>query len=62
MRLCFYANEGHVSKTMDSVYNTHLNFRSCFSGKKCVLYTGKYGNVNTALDLITILSALNTYK
>ena len=44
MRLCFCANEGHVSKTMDSVYNTHLNFRSCFSGKKCVLYTGKYGN------------------
>ena len=23
MRLCFYANEGHMSKTMDSVYNTH---------------------------------------
>ena len=44
MPLCFYANEGRVCKTMDSVYNTHLNFRSCFSGKKCVLYTGKYGN------------------
>ena len=47
MRLCFYANEGRVSKTMDSMYNTHLNFHSCFSGKKCVLYMGKYSSVQT---------------
>ena len=32
-----------MSKTMDSMYNMHLNFRTCFSRKKCVLYTGKYG-------------------
>ena len=40
------ANEGRKSKTKDSVYSTHLNFRSFFSGKKCALYTGKYGNHN----------------
>ena len=40
MRLCFYANEGRVSKTMDSVYNTHLNFRSCFIGKKVRIIHG----------------------
>ena len=28
-----YANDGCESKTKDSVYNTHLNFRSFFSGK-----------------------------
>ena len=39
-----YANEGRESKTKDSVYNTHLNFRSFFSRKKCALYTGKYGS------------------
>ena len=41
--ICLHANEGGESKTKDSVYNTHLNFRSFFSGKKCALYTGKYG-------------------
>ena len=34
-----YANEGRESKTKDSVCNTHLNFRSFFSGKKNVHYT-----------------------
>ena len=37
--ICLYANEGRESKTKDSVYNTHLNFRSFFSGKKSVHYT-----------------------
>ena len=39
-----YANERREFKTKDSVYNTHLNFWSFFSGKKCALYTGKYGS------------------
>ena len=29
-----YANEGRKPKTKDSMYNTHLHFRSFFSGKK----------------------------
>ena len=34
-----YANEGHESKTKDSVYNTHFNFQSFFSGKKlCIVH------------------------
>ena len=41
--ICLYANEGRESKTKDSVCNTHLNFGSFFSGKKCALYKGKYG-------------------
>ena len=36
-RFTLYANEGRESKTNDSVYNTHLNSRGCFSGKKCIL-------------------------
>ena len=35
-----YANEGCESKTKDSVYNTHLNFRSFFSGKKVRIIHG----------------------
>ena len=46
--ICLYANEWHESKTEDSVYDTHLNFRSFFSGKKCALYTGKYRTHNTS--------------
>jgi len=34
--ICLHANEGRNSTTKDSVYNTHLNFRT-------FLYTGKYG-------------------
>ena len=37
--ICLYANEGRESKTKDSVYNTHLNFRSFFSGKKVRIIT-----------------------
>ena len=37
-----------MSKTKYSVYNTHINFQSFFSGKKCTLYTGKYGILKTA--------------
>ena len=47
MCLSLYANEGCESKTKDFVYNTctHVNFRSCFSGKKvCIIHTGKYGS------------------
>ena len=29
---------------MESVYNTHRKFEGRFQGKKCALYTGKYGN------------------
>ena len=43
--ICLHANEGRKSKTKDSVYNTHLNFRTFFGAKKCALYTGKYGIV-----------------
>ena len=32
--ICLHANEERESKTKDSVYNTHLNFLSFFSGKK----------------------------
>ena len=35
-----YANEGRESKTKDSVYNTHLNFWSFFSGKKVHIIHG----------------------
>ena len=35
-----YANEGRESKPKDSVYNTHLNFRSFFSGKKVRIIHG----------------------
>ena len=31
------ANEGCESKTKNSLYNTHLNFWSCCSVKKCAL-------------------------
>ena len=34
------ANEGCKSKTKDSVYSTHLNFRSFFSGKKVRIIHG----------------------
>jgi len=32
--ICLLASEGRESITKDSVYNTHLNFLSFFSGKK----------------------------
>ena len=32
--ICLHANEGHESKTKDSVYHVHLDFQSFFSGKK----------------------------
>ena len=35
-----HANEGHESKTRDSVYNAHLNFRSFFSRKKVRIIHG----------------------
>ena len=39
MYLFTYANEGRKPKTKDFVYNTHLNFRSFFSGKKvCIIH------------------------
>ena len=44
LSICWHADEGCESKTKDSVYNTHLNFQSFFSEKKCALYTVKYGN------------------
>ena len=47
--ICLHANVGHESKTKDSMYNTHLNFWSFFRGKKCTLYTGKYGTTQTVL-------------
>ena len=34
------ANEGRKPKTKDSVYGTHLNFRSFFSGKKVRIIHG----------------------
>ena len=40
--ICLHANEGRKSKTKDSMYNTHLNFQSCFSGKKVRIIHGKY--------------------
>ena len=43
---CIYlqTNEGCESKTKDSVYNTHLNFLSFFSGK-----SAHYTQVNTVI-------------
>ena len=38
--ICLYANKGRKSKTKDSVCNTHLNFRSFFSGKKVRIIQG----------------------
>ena len=38
--ICLHANEGRESKTKDSVYNTHLNFQSFFSGKKVRIIQG----------------------
>ena len=40
--ICLHANEGHESKTKDSVYNAYLNFKIFFSGKKVRI---KYGNI-----------------
>ena len=54
--ICLHANEGRESETKDSVYNRHLNFRSFFSGKKCALYTGKYGNFSAKRNsFVTVL-------
>ena len=47
--------EGRKSKTMDPLYNMHLNFRSFLSGKKCALYTGKYGIHNLPSRFSTVL-------
>ena len=47
--------EGRKSKTMDPFYNMHLNFRSFLSGKKCALYTGKYGIHNLPSRFSTVL-------
>ena len=38
--ICLHANEGRKSKTKDSVYNTHLNPRSFFGGKKVGIIDG----------------------
>ena len=38
--ICLHANEGRESKTKDSEYNTHLNFRTPFSGKKVHIIHG----------------------
>ena len=38
--ICLRASEGRKSKTKDSVYNVHLNFRSFFSGKKVRIIHG----------------------
>ena len=35
-----YANAGREPKTKDSMYNTHLNFQSFFSGKKVRIIHG----------------------
>ena len=40
--ICLHDNEGRESKTKDSVYYTHLNFRTFLVRKKCALYMGKY--------------------
>ena len=34
------------------MYNTHLDFRSFFSGEKCALYMGKYGNLGALCNLV----------
>ena len=38
--ICLHANEGRKSNTKDSVYDTHLNFRSFFSRKKVRIIHG----------------------
>ena len=52
--ICLHANEGPESKTKDSMYNTHLNFRTFFRGKKVRIYTGKYGT----LSVVSYMSPL----
>ena len=42
--ICLHANEGRESKTKDSVYNKHLNFRTFLSEK-----SAHYTRVNTVL-------------
>ena len=37
-------NTYHLDQTLESLYNTHRKFEGRFQGKKCALYTGKYGN------------------
>ena len=37
--ICLHASEGRESITKDSMYNTHLNSLSLFSGKKvCIIH------------------------
>ena len=56
LRICLHANEGRKSETKDSMYNTHLNFRSFFSGKKCALYMDKYGKLSAKRNsFVTVL-------
>ena len=45
----------------DSVYNTYLKFRSCFSSKKCVLYMGKYGTLVLAFHNFLISLTTSNY-
>ena len=38
--ICLHANEGRESKTKDSMYSMHLNFRSFSSEKKVRIIHG----------------------
>ena len=38
--------DASLKQRIPCMINTHLNFRSFFSGKKCALYTGKYSKLS----------------
>ena len=54
-KFCLHGYEGPKSKTKVPLYNLHRNFQSFFSGKKCTLYTGKYGIHNLPSRFSTVL-------
>ena len=54
-KFCVHGYEGPKSKTKVPLYNLHRNFQSFFSGKKCALYTGKYGIHNLPSRFSTVL-------
>ena len=59
MCLCLYANEGHKSTTMDSVYHVHLKFQSCFSKKKA--YYTHANNQHSPQEDVAVIQVLGHF-
>ena len=51
--ICLHTNDGHKAiRTKDSVYNTHLNFRSLLSSvEKILIIYAHYTEVSTVVVL-----------